>query len=391
MTDLTLKSQYERLLRLAEAGQHEEALEAGRRILRAFPKFVRAYAALGQVHLEMGRQLEAAQLFRRVLSADPEHAGAYGCLGAIYEAQGLPEEALWQLHRAVELDPAHQGYRQILKRVARSRGVAIDRLKMTRGGLARIYLRGQLYDRAVAELRDALADEPYRLDLQAALAEALWRQGQPEQAAEVCERLLVDLPNCLKANLILGQVWLGSERDAEARACLQRAQALDPDNVMAQALFGGASPLPPRAARLPLAMEGAADRDLGELFGSDEDEEEPPLTIEGVAHRPEPAFLAPRWVQPSPPGAAPAWQAQKEQVAAHPEDEAARLALARALRDRGMLPEALAHYAPLADGAPDVLREAAHDLELLTRLYPAHEGLRALLQQMQANLASLGG
>lgn len=391
MADLTLKSQYERLLALSEAAQHQEALEVGRRILRVFPKFVRAYAALGQVHLEMGRQLEAAQLFRRVLSADPEHAGAYGCLGAIYEAQGLPDEAFWQLQRAVELDPAHQGYRQILKRVARSRGVAIDRLKMTRGGLARTYLRGQLYGRAVAELRDALADEPYRLDLQAALAEALWRLGQPLQAAEVCERLRVDLPYCLKANLILGQVWLGTERDAEARACLQRAQALDPDNDLAQVLLGETSPLPPRAARLPFTLEHTDARDLGEIFPADEGEEEPPPIIEGVARRPEPAFLAPRWVQPAPASTSPAWQPVQVGSAAHEKDEMARLSMARALRDRGMLPEALAQYAPLAGGAPEVLREAAHDLELLARLYPAHEKLLNLLEQMQANLASLGG
>jgi tetratricopeptide (TPR) repeat protein len=410
MADLTLKSQYENLLRLAQAGQHEQAVDAGRRILEAFPKYVCAYAVLGQVHLEMGRQLEAAALFHRVLSADPEHAGAYGCLGAIYEAQGLPDEALWQLYRAVELDPAHQGYRQILKRVARTRGMAIDRLKMTRGGLARAYLRGQLYHKSIAEMRDALADEPYRLDLQAALAEALWRQGDVAQAADVCERLLIDLPHCLKANLILGQAWLGSDRDPEARACLQRAQALDPDNVMAQALFGEASPLPPRSARIPLRGQEPNGRDRSELFGGEEDAEA--VTIEGMAHQPEPAFLSPRpRPAPSAPGpASPAgertpvgdeaalgdasaspWEARRQHVAEHPQDHAARLALARRLRDMGILDQALGHYAALADEAPTLLFDVAHDLELLTRLYPTHEGLRGLLQRVRADVGSLSG
>lgn len=273
MTDLTLSGHYRDARRLAEGHSLGQALSECQRILKAYPKHLRTYGVLGSIYLQAGLHSVAQDLYQRLLSADPESALAYAGLGAIYGERGQVDEAIWQLERAFELAPARAEYaaevRAELRRLYRQRGADVARLKPTRAGLARTYLRGGLYEHAVAELRELLAELPDRYDLQVMLAEALWQQGLHDEAARVCQGLLGQLPNCLKANLILGQLWLDGERDEEARALLQRAQALDPENVVAQALFGARSPLPPRVIRLPFEEDDAPDIDLPYLRADD--------------------------------------------------------------------------------------------------------------------------
>jgi tetratricopeptide (TPR) repeat protein len=286
MADLTLRGQCEEALRLLRAHDLARAAAVCRRILQTFPKHVETYSILGEVCLQMGNHEEAARLYQRVLSADPEHALAYASLAAIYEERGLLDEAVWHLARALELSPGNQEIRRELRRLRVAQGAPEgERVGMTRAALARTYLRGQLYPKAVGELRELVVAEPQRSDLRVALAEALWRDGQTTEAEQRCQLLLDELPNCLKANLILGQIWLSSQRDEEGRALLQRAQVLDPDNAAAQALFGARSPLPLRVARLPLRDDDAPPVQLPYLMESDEGVVES-VVIEGQAATP---------------------------------------------------------------------------------------------------------
>jgi predicted Zn-dependent protease len=114
------------------------------------------------------------------------------------------------------------------KLYARRDGVEPARVPLTRGALARLYVNGELYTEAVAELYALLAQEPDRVDLQALLAEALWRSDQRVDAADTALRVLDRLPYCLDANLILGEIWTSGGREEDADVHLKRAQALDP-------------------------------------------------------------------------------------------------------------------------------------------------------------------
>lgn len=394
MADLTLKSQYMLAERLARAGEYQEAYQVARRILRAFPKFKGAYRVLGQVYTATGQPQEALDIWARVLSADPEDAIAYAGLGTAYEALQDWEAALWQWQRAFELEPANTAIRQGLQRAHRAAGRDVSRLKMTRGGLARTYLRGRLYEKGIAELKSLLAEEPDRFDLRLALAEALWRSEHQEEAEAALQALLDALPYCLKANLILGHLWLSTDRDEAARTLLERAQMVDPDNTLAQELFGVLSPLPPRTARLPVEGQDVAGKDLGELY------EEGVRTIEGKAHlQATPALpgpsaepvapmgVEPQWLRPAAPAGEPPWRAQQRHLEAHPEDHALRLALARRLRDMAILEEALKHYEVLVERAPALLEEVVQDVGVMRRLYPNHEGVLRLSQHVEQALA----
>lgn len=407
MADLTLRGQCEGAARLLRSSRPQEAIAVCRRILQAFPRHAATYSLLGQACLGIGRIEEATGLFQQALGADPEQASAYANLAAIYEQQGNADEALWHLQRAVELDPGDRGVRSALCRLyGQYNGHELSRIRMTRGSLVRLYLAGQLYPQAIAELHEIMAAERPRYDLQVSLAEVLWRDGQYLEAQAICERILQDLPHCLKANLILGQLWLNSDQDEQGRALLQRAQALDPDNATAQAIFGSRSPLPLRIARLPLAEEEAPPYGPPDLVEDEEfveghavpEEQAEALPLEHAlpvakadVEEESPGSNGPqvgRGAEGTPEAAKPEGisliDVRRQYVAEHPDDYQARLDLARRLRDLWKLNQALEHYAILVQQHYEALPEVIRDLESLDRIYPATPALVALLENARA-------
>jgi cytochrome c-type biogenesis protein CcmH/NrfG len=229
--------------RLIDEGSLEAALAIGQHILRHHPKYVEAYRVLAKATLEQGEVGYAADLFKRVLSADPEDLEARVGLGIIYKEEAL-EEALWQWERAFELAPGNNEIRAQLRRVREQlEGREFPRIELTRGALGRLYARGGLFQQAADEFRAVLTKDPQQIDIQVALAETLWRDGRQAEAEIVCEQLLEALPNCLKANLILGHIWLYAGREEESQGPFQIAHALDPENRTASAFLGEESPL----------------------------------------------------------------------------------------------------------------------------------------------------
>lgn len=422
MVDLSLRSQYQEASRLVAAGRPKDALDIGQRILASFPRHVPTYVVLGQAYARLGNRNAAVDLFRRALCADPECSAAYYSLGQALVRRGEFDEAHWHLERAFELAPGDPAIRRAVAEARTSHGEYAPDLEPTSGALARIYLRGGLYAKAAQELAALLEDDADRPDLRVALAEALWRSRRWPEAEMSCQKILAELPNCLKANLILGTLWLGTPREQEGRALLARAQSLDPDNEVAQNLLGRRSPLPKRMARLPFREGDAPELDLPYLSAAEEEQgqEERPPEPRGEsrpAAPPEPrspiivAGQRPRETQAAPtrpqearpadkrgPAEAKAEPAQglpaeegltlldlqRQYVAEHPEDSRARLDLARQLRDHGLLAESLEQYGWIVENDYGLMEEALPDLEFLARLYPRTPELEALLGRARA-------
>lgn len=393
MADLTLRAQCELAAQHLQDGQPQQAAEVCRRILAVFPKHVATYGILGQACMQMGQHEDAANLFRRVLGADPENTLGYVGLGAIYAERGLWDEALWQFRRASELSPGNREIRAELLALSARFGLAPDdRLEMTRAALARTYLRGQLYPKAAGELRELVQEQAERFDLRVALAEALWHCDKREDVQAVCQGILGVLPNCVKANLILGQMLLNTEQDEEGRRLLSVAQRMDPENAVAQRLMGARSPLPPRIVRLPSRAEDNPPPDLPYLLADDAPElpvETQDVLVESLRSEKDDPELAGTTVQgtaDSESVAAPADQKPTDQrapsrgiglldvemryVHANPDDAEARLSLARKLCNVGQVPLALEHYRYLAMADYASLAAVLRDLDLLHRLYP---------------------
>jgi tetratricopeptide (TPR) repeat protein len=409
-----------------------EAELACRRVLTAYPHYIRAYGLLGETLIARGDYDRATGLYQRVLGADPENLMAYAQLSRLFEARGLLDEAIWHLERAFELEPGSHAIRASLSRLYQARSIPVrGRLKMNRAALARCYMRGQLYGKAADELAPLVREFEGRLDLLVSLAEALWFDGETDQAERICQEILASAPYCLKASLILGKVWLGSDRDHHARTLLQQAQALDPENGVANELFGSATPLPRRTPRVPQESETDSSdeeresKDVEATYQMVEDEEgeraveqesgPPARPVQDLARRLG-QLLRPRAAREgheddSEQAASPVsqqsaetiseqqaperselpdtqgWQGKSlldvlnDYVEEHPEDVDARLDLARRYRDVGDLAGALGHYRALVEASPEVLPGVVTDLEFLNNVYPRTHTLLDLLER----------
>ncbi len=248
MEQISLRDYCEEARSLIQSGQPDKAIHVTRRILSHYPRHVESYRLLGQALLAKGNYPEAAKQFRRVLSVDPEDATSRAGLAEVHEAAGDPDKAIWYMQRAVELSPGNTGLRAQLGQLmsARQGNDAPERIEITRVALGRIHTRSGLYAKAIQEYKAALTQDPDRMDVRAALAEALWRAGRYAEAARASQHVIEKLPNALKANLIIGATLRQNDpQSKEAESHLKLAQALDPENSVAQSIFGEESPLPP--------------------------------------------------------------------------------------------------------------------------------------------------
>lgn len=237
MAEVPLRDYLDSMRAHLREGQFADVMALGQHILRYYPKHIETYRMLGEASLETNDLVAAVDLFQRVRSADPENIIALAGLSAVHEQRKEFKEAIWHLERAFEIQPANTELRKELLRLhAESEGTTPDRLKLTPGGLARLYTRQGLYPQAIQEFRSLLKRDPSRTDIQAALAETLYRVGRKQEAAEVAQALLEKLPYCLKANLLLGALW--SENGVpEAETLMQRARSMDPEYKVARGLL----------------------------------------------------------------------------------------------------------------------------------------------------------
>jgi tetratricopeptide (TPR) repeat protein len=253
MEKVSLRDYCEEARSRVESSEPNIAIRMTRHILGQYPRHVESYRLLGQALLVAGRYQEATHQFRRVLSADPEDATSHAGLARIYEATSKFDKAFQQMRRAVELSPGDPDLRAQMVRLANAQqeGDTSERIELTRAALGRIYTRRGLYAKAIQEFEAVLTLDADRVDVQAALAEALWRAGHHSEAAKLCRHILDKLPNALKANLIIGAaIRFDSPHSNEVKSYLELAQELDPENEVAQSLFGAESPLPLRRVEI---------------------------------------------------------------------------------------------------------------------------------------------
>ncbi len=287
MPEVALQDYLQEINGLIDDSHLEAAVRHCRHILKQFPRHVETYRLLGKALLEQDRLADAADVFHRVLSADPEDFIAHAGLAIVHRQQNLLREAAWHMERAFEVEPYNGAIRESLQDlIGRRDGLPPEQLTLTPGALARMHVQGELYAQAIAELRRLLELEPNRVDLQVLLAEALWRDGQRIGAAEECNRILAQLPDCIKARAILAEVYLVTDRVDEAQEHLRRVfelvlptnSSLSYDSAVGSAFRTEYSPILPNKIPLDRASDELAedrtaeaadwvqDLDLGEEF-----------------------------------------------------------------------------------------------------------------------------
>jgi len=237
MASMSLQAAYDQSRQSLESNDLDRAIGLAQHILDRYPDNLEAYRILGEAYLA-NRQLDRAQeSFERVLRSDPENIPAHVGLGITAERQGQLDRAIAEFEQALEIKPDMTELRsQLLRLYSEGFGSENAQLRLSRAGLARLYAKGHMLPQAITEFRQVINDQPDRFDAMVALAEALWRDGQEDEAIDLCRDILAERPESLKANLLLGYLLSSSGRP-EGERYWQAAVRMDPYQGVAQALF----------------------------------------------------------------------------------------------------------------------------------------------------------
>ncbi len=181
----TLRAYLDELEKLLDQEALEETIGQCKYILQKFPKNLEVYRLLGRALLGKGRHQEAGDVFERILSAVPNDYVSHISMSEIYQEQDALPQATWHMERAYEQEPNNAILQDELKRLYQSQtGETPERIQLTRGALALLYAKGQLYEQATGELQAALAQQPDRYDLMLLLADTLWNNAHPVEAGK---------------------------------------------------------------------------------------------------------------------------------------------------------------------------------------------------------------
>jgi tetratricopeptide (TPR) repeat protein len=214
---------------LIENGQLEEAIAHCLHILKHFPMHVETYRLLGEALLEARRYSDAGDIFLRILAAVPDDFIAHLGMSIVRESENKLDDAIWHMERAFEMKPSNPAVQGELRRLyGRRDGVEPLKIRLSRDALANMYLQGELYNQAIAELRALLGEDPHRPDLQVMLARACFGAGRKAEAIEMCASLLQKYPYCLDALRIMSELLPGTNQAENAQAYRGRLRQLDP-------------------------------------------------------------------------------------------------------------------------------------------------------------------
>ncbi|MDW8390915.1 MAG: tetratricopeptide repeat protein, partial [Oscillochloridaceae bacterium] len=311
MATMSLQAAYDQARSYLEANKVEQAIGVAQHILEHFPESLEAHRILGEAYLA-GRQFEQAEAaFTRVLRADPEDIPAHVGLGITFERQGKLDQAVAEFEQALEVRPDMPELRsQLLRLYTDIWGSEGATLRLSRPGLARLYAKGHMLPQAIQEYRGVIEEQPERFDARVGLAEALWRNQQEQQAAEVCGEILALRPDVLKANLLLGYIKLASG-DPDGERFWRQAQRLDPYQHVARTLFETLPDLPAPAVQIPAWDETAwAERRTREAAERRAREEAERRAAQAAV-----AAAAVATVQQQPERPTPAWSAAEPSIA----------------------------------------------------------------------------
>lgn len=238
MAQTTLRERIQSIEDAISAGHIDGAMADCQELLAHYPDALEIQRLLGEVYLAQGRLEEAQQTFDWILVNDPENVIAYCDRALICEQQSDIDTALDCYQQAYELSRGNSQIRQEFNHLSAKTGQ--QEFMLSRAGLARLYMRGDLLTQAIQEWEAVLAVATDRLDARLGLMETYWREGIYDQVEQTASSILEDIPNCEKALLLLAHVTSAFNMQ-RARELLQRAELLDPELVMARELFADLS------------------------------------------------------------------------------------------------------------------------------------------------------
>lgn len=208
------EAQNNRGLALQRLGRLEDAVIGFGRALEIKPDYAIAALNLGETLQKLGRLDEAEASLRRAVALDPASAKAVVGVGTLLVEKQNIDEAITYYRKALDLNPAYDA--------------ALNNL-----GLALKFRPN--FDREIAACREILSAQPNTASVKIKLAGLLWQQGAADEAAILLEPVLAAEAANASANYWFGLVHQGRDDLTRARHFFERALALDPGDVHAEA------------------------------------------------------------------------------------------------------------------------------------------------------------
>lgn len=220
-------------LALFRQGHFQLALDAYRNVLRDQPENTAAWNGIGRVMLEFGEFAEARDACVRAIQADPDYAPAHRNLSLAFSGLGDEEASAECYARARELDPDDKPQMMILEMDAAENATTIPEGSIAATAvpdytLASDYLSKGLYDRALAEIRRAMARGADEKEGMVLLGKCFAARGEYDVAEKEFVAVLGSMPADDSAALELAAVYRAMGRPSDA---LRRAVGLLRRNV----------------------------------------------------------------------------------------------------------------------------------------------------------------
>ncbi|HET8913865.1 MAG TPA: tetratricopeptide repeat protein, partial [Ktedonobacteraceae bacterium] len=182
MVKATLRDYLQTTEEAINSGRLDEAQTSCQKILAQYPESLEAQRLLGEIYLGRDQFEQARQTFDWILINDPENVLVYCDRAVMSEKLADIDTALDCYQQAYELSRGNRDIRQQFNQL--SAQVGQQGFMLSRAGLARLYMRGDLLSQAIQEWETVLASTPDRLDARTGLMEACWREGLYERTEE---------------------------------------------------------------------------------------------------------------------------------------------------------------------------------------------------------------
>jgi tetratricopeptide (TPR) repeat protein len=255
-------------------GRLAEAVDAYERAAAADPSSAQIWAEMAGLYARQNRSTDAIRAAQKALDADPDCVEAHWVLGTVYAAtvDARRESADPAVSGSDDPSTAKGGGspRPGVGATTAEPGIdsAIAHLERARSGrlydnglhvtLGRLYLKRRAWDKAIDVLSYVVQREPDALEAVYLLAQAYDGAGKRAQAIEGLEQVLEIEPGFFKALLELADLYVRDHRWDEAAEAYARAAAEYPGNLDLALRQAGALANGGRAAEARAELEKAA-------------------------------------------------------------------------------------------------------------------------------------
>lgn len=206
-------TQLEFLLMRAQTGEVDEVAAALFALIeKQHPESVVIFETIARAYMHELKYGPAFACLNRWISEQPDCAKAYHWRGWVLERLNKAKPAMGEYLRALELDP---------------------KLHAVRLRVAEMHLEDSNPPEAIPHLERLLAEQPGRADVKARLAQCRFLQGRHDEALELFEAAVVEMPNDAALLLHLAKLDLLRKDPARAETWLRRVLKNDPGDTEA--------------------------------------------------------------------------------------------------------------------------------------------------------------